>query len=66
MTSEEDGKTRTVKQWGLRVKASVFEQVKRDKMDDGIINNNVVGLKKRGYLQPRYLIATTGAAITQW
>jgi hypothetical protein len=64
--SEEDGKTHTVKQWGLRVKASVFEQVKRDKMDDGIINNNVFGLKKRGYLKPRYLIPTTGGAIAQW
>jgi len=66
VTSEEDGKTHSVKQWGLRVKASVFEQIKRDKMDDGIINNNVFGLKKRGYLQPGYLIPTTGGAITQW
>jgi hypothetical protein len=66
VTSEEDGKTRTVKQWGLRVKASVFEQIKRDKLDNGIIDNNVLGLKKRGYLQPRYLIPTTGGAITQW
>jgi hypothetical protein len=66
VTSEEDGKIHTVKQWGLRVKASVFEQIKRDKMDDGIINNNVFGLKKRGYLQPRYLIPTSGGAITQW
>jgi hypothetical protein len=66
VTSEEDGKTHTVKQWGLRVKASVFEQVKRDKMDDGIINNNVFGTKKRGDLQPRYLIPTTGGAITKW
>ena len=66
ITSEEDGKTHTVKQWGLRVKASVFEQIKRDKTDDGIISNNVFGQKKRGYLQPRYLIPTTGGAITQW
>ena len=66
ITSEEDGKTRTVKQWGLRVKASVFEQIRRDKMDDGIINNNVFGAKKRGYLQPNYFIPTTGGAITQW
>ncbi len=66
ITSEEDGKTHTVKQWGLRVKESVFEQIKRDKMDNGIIDNNVFGLKKRGYLQPQYLIATTGGAITQW
>ena len=66
VTSEEDGKTRTVKQWGLRVKESVFEQIRRDKMDDGIINNNVFGAKKRGYLKPQYLIPTTGGAITQW
>jgi hypothetical protein len=66
ITSEEDGKTRTVKQWGLRVKESVFEQIRRDKMDDGIINNNVFGAKKRGYLKPQYLIPTTGGAITQW
>jgi TolA-binding protein len=66
VTSEEDGKTETVQQWGMRVSASVFEQIKRDKTDDGIINNNVFGIKKRGYLQPRYLIPTTGGAITRW
>jgi len=66
ITSEEDGKTRTVDKWGLRVKAAVFEQVKRDKMDDGIINRNVVGVKKRGFLTPQYSIPTTGGAITQW
>jgi len=66
ITSEEDGKTHTVKQWGLRVKASVFEQIKRDKMDDGIINNSVFGQKKRGYLKPQYLIPTTGGAIAKW
>ena len=48
------------------MKASIFEQIKRDKMDDGIINNNVVGQKKRGYLNSRYLIPTTGGAIAQW
>lgn len=66
VTSEEDGKTSTVEQWGLRVKPAVFEQVKRDKMDDGIINRNVVGVKKRGYLTPEYTIPTTGDVITQW
>jgi DNA repair exonuclease SbcCD ATPase subunit len=64
--SEEDGKTHIVKQWGLRVKSSVFEQIKRDKMDDGIINKNVFGQKMRGDLKPRYLIPTTGGAIAQW
>lgn len=66
ITSEEDGKTATVEQWGLRVEPAVFEQVKRDKMDDGIIENNVFGVKKRGYTTPQYNIPTTGGAITQW
>jgi hypothetical protein len=66
ITSEEDGKTRSAEQWGLRVKPAVFEQVKRDKMDDGIIQDNVFGVKKRGYLTPQYRIPTTGGAITQW
>ena len=66
VTSEEDGKTRTVEQWGLRVEPAIFEQVKRDKMDDGIIRRNVFGVKKRGYLTPQYAIPTTGGAITQW
>ncbi|MFO7554800.1 MAG: DUF6384 family protein [Desulfobacterales bacterium] len=66
ITSEEDGQTHNVKQWGLRVKDSVFDQIKRDKEDDGIISRNVFGIKRRGYLQPQYLIPTTGGAITQW
>jgi len=66
VVSEEDGKTHTVEQWGLRVKFDVFEQVRRDKMDDGIINRNVFGVKKRGYLTPEFSFPTTGGAIAQW
>ncbi|MDD2318088.1 MAG: DUF6384 family protein [Desulfobacterales bacterium] len=66
VVSEEDGKTHTVEQWGVRVKSDVFEQVRRDKMDDGIINRNVFGVKKRGYLTPEFSFPTTGGAIAQW
>ena len=66
VTSEEDGKTRSVEQWGLRVEPAVFEQVKSDKMDDGIITHNVFGVKNRGFMTPQYVIPTTGGAITQW
>jgi hypothetical protein len=66
ITSEEDGAVRTVSAWGLRVDPQVFERVKQDKMDDGIVNNKVVGKKQRGYLTPDYTVATTGAAITEW
>jgi len=66
ITSEEDGQTRNVKQWGLRVDAAVFGQVSEDKQDDGIITRNRFGVKKRGYLNPQYLMPTMGGAITQW
>ncbi len=34
--------------------------------DDGIIQNNVVGRKRRGVLEREYTVPTTGAAITDW
>jgi hypothetical protein len=66
ITSEEDGTTRTVTQWGLRVDNALYEKIRRDKLDDGIIQNNRFGVKERGYLTPHYLMPTTGGAITQW
>lgn len=66
VTSEEDAGVRMVSEWGLRVDQSVYEQVRRDKEDDGIVNRKIVGTKKRGYLSPEYSVSTTGAAITDW
>jgi hypothetical protein len=66
ITSEETGKTSRVETWGLRVDREVFEQVAADKQDDGIIQNNRFGVKRRGHLHPDYALPTTGAAITRW
>jgi hypothetical protein len=66
ITSEEDGTARNVQQWGMRVDAATFDAVRRDKLDDGIIQNNRFGVKQRGYLKPQYLMPTTGGAITRW
>ena len=66
VTSEEDGKTRDVKQWGLRVSADAFEAVRADKQDDGIVQERMVGDKRRGELQPEYRIKVLDGAITQW
>jgi len=63
---EEDGRTTRVRRWGLRVDEATFNKVKADKLDDGIIEQNVVGEKRRGELDPQYSVATTGAAITKW
>jgi hypothetical protein len=52
--------------WGLRVDEETFQRVAADKRDDGIIEQAVVGTKRRGELDPDYSVATTGAAITEW
>jgi TolA-binding protein len=66
ITSEEDGKVRVASEWGLRVEPQVYEQVRQDKQQDGIVNRKIVGTKKRGYLTPEYTVATTGGTITEW
>lgn len=64
--NEETGATQTVRTWGLRVAEETFFSVRDDKEDDGIIQNNLFGQKRAGYLEPDYIFPTTGAAITAW
>ncbi|MEJ2359523.1 MAG: DUF6384 family protein [Deinococcales bacterium] len=64
--NEETGDSVSVKQWGVRVDEATFQAVAKDKQDDGIIQNDRVGEKRRGTLEPDYTIPTTGAAITRW
>lgn len=64
--SEETDKQSLVSKWGLRVDETVFQQVAADKQDDGIIQNNILGEKKKGYLDPDYSVATSGGTITSW
>jgi len=64
--SEESRRIESVRAWGLRVDEETFGRVRADKLDDGIIQQNVVGAKRRGALEPEYSIATTGAAVTEW
>lgn len=66
VTSEETGKRKRVSQWGLRVSEADFHRVAADKQDDGIIQNNRFGVKRRGFLDPEYEIPTAGGALTEW
>ena len=66
VVNEENGKRYEVDKWGLRVEEPVFEGIAADKQDDGIIQQNRFGVKRRGYLTPEYLLPTTGGAITAW
>ena len=64
--SEETGRTEVVTKWGLRVDEKVYNAVGRDKKDDGIIERDRFGTKRRGHLTPDYEMPTTGGAITRW
>jgi hypothetical protein len=66
ITSEEDGRTSLVSKWAMRVDRGVFEQFRRDKADDGIVQNNRFGEKRRGFLSFDYAVPTSGNAITEW
>ncbi len=66
VVDEETGRTEEVDIWGLRVDEATFQRIAADKEDDGIIQDNVVGEKRRGAVTPEYRIETTGAAITNW
>ncbi len=66
VTSEEDGRTVTTSKWGVRVSEDVARQVQQDKNDDGIVQRNRLGEKRRGQLDVTYLMPVMGGAITRW
>ncbi len=66
ITNEEDGDRVQTRKWGLRVGERTYQRVAADKRDDGIIQGRRIGEKRRGYLEPEYLIQTSGDAITKW
>jgi hypothetical protein len=64
--NEETGKIETVTKFGVRVPEAVFEAVRRDKADDGIVQKNVFGVRKRGSQQIEYQMPFEGGFITEW
>jgi len=66
ISSEEDQQTKRTSSWGIRVSERVFNAVGEDKADDQIIQNAVIGEKRRGVLEPDYLIPVLGGRIVEW
>jgi hypothetical protein len=66
VTSEENNQTKTVSRWDVRVSEATWQGVGRDRNDDGIIQRNKVGEKRRGYLDVDYIMPVTGGAILEW
>ena len=64
--SEEDGKTSVVTKFGVRINQDTFESIARDKREDGIVQRNRLGDKKRGELDVTYSMPVMGGSITAW
>ena len=50
----------------VRVSNDLFEKVIEDKRDNGIIERNIVGQKKRDTLDVDYIMPVLGGTITKW
>jgi type III secretion system FlhB-like substrate exporter len=64
--NEETGAVETVSKFGVRVPEATFEAVARDKRDDGIVQRNRFGVKRRGVLSVDYQMPFDGGFITKW
>ncbi|WP_127145169.1 DUF6384 family protein [Pelagibacterium montanilacus] len=64
--SEETGEITSVDTWAVRVPEVTYEAVRADRLDDGIIQRNVLGAKAYGFLDIDYVMPVLGGAITEW
>ena len=64
--NEETGTIEVVSKFGVRVPEATFEAVARDKRDDGIVQKNRFGVKRRGRLAVDYEMPFEGGFITKW
>ncbi len=64
--NEEDGVTTTVTKFGMRIPQATYDAIAQDKRDDGIVQRNRFGVKRRGLLEPEYLMPFDGGTITSW
>ena len=72
ITNEETGKIKTVTEWGERVPKEVYDTVGKDNEDNGIIDNNIFSIKKRGFITEEIIMRYQGkpleklGEITDW
>lgn len=66
ITNEETQKIEQVSRFAVRVPEAVYESVKADKIDNGLIDNALVGSKRRGELDVDFKMPIAGGYITRW
>lgn len=63
---EVTGETENVSRFGVRVPREAYESVAEDKRDDGIVQRNEFGVKRRGRTEVDYAMPFEGGTITAW
>ncbi len=66
VVNEENNTSQSVRRYGLRVTQETYDAISRDKSDDGIIQNNILGSKVRGALDLQYNMPVLNGVITEW
>lgn len=66
IVSEESSQAELVDKWGQRVSETIYNAVRRDKMEDGIVQKGVLGQKRRGELDIKWRSGVQDGAITKW
>ncbi|WP_299817009.1 DUF6384 family protein [uncultured Roseibium sp.] len=66
IASEESSAAETVDKWGQRVSETIYNAVRRDKMEDGIVQKGILGQKRRGELDIKWRGGVQDGAITKW
>jgi Family of unknown function (DUF6384) len=64
--NDETNETETVSHFAVRVPEETFDAVRQDKANNGIVQNARLAEKRRGYLEPEYLMPTLPGRITSW
>ncbi len=66
IVNEETSKRERVSTWAVRVPEAVFDEIRADKADDGIIQKATLATKRRGQLEPDWRIGKPAGALTRW
>ncbi|MES0882730.1 DUF6384 family protein [Roseibium sp. SCP14] len=66
IVSEENSTAEVVDKWGQRVSETIYNAVRRDKMEDGIVQKGTLGQKRRGELDIKWRSGVQDGAITKW
>ncbi len=64
--NEETQTIEKVSRYAVRVPEAVYEEVKADKLDNGLIDQALVGHKRRGQLDVQFERPVAGGYITRW